>query len=322
MSVCTLQSMKVAATQRSQALLTAEQLQFYEANGFACLDQIASREEVLTIRSILEDLFRKRAGEKEGALFDTLASNSGPSVQKSIQITNPMNYSATLRHLECVQRAASLAKQILGDAAKLNGDFVISKPAEVGMGTPWHQDEAYRDPGFDYQEVTIWISLQDVSQDSGCMAFIPGSHKKGIYDHRSPGNDARVHALECSCEDLSTTSAISCPLPAGGCTLHHGRVLHCTHMNRSTNPRYAYILVFHLPPTPAREVRNFPWLAEKKSAEKLRKRAWLLRGGVFTVAWRKFRRGDLGDFAGIRYGIKRGLSAMRKTKPPQLEGPN
>jgi hypothetical protein len=179
------------------------------------------------------------------------------------------------------------------------------------MGTPWHQDEAYRDPRFDYQELTIWMSLQDVSQDSGCMSFIPGSHRKGIFGHRSPGNDAHVHALEC-CEDLSTMSVVSCPLPTGGCTLHHGRTLHCTSTNHSLIPRYAYILVFHIPPTPAREHRSFPWLAEKKSAEKARKRAWLLRGGALVIAWRKFRRGDLWDIAGIRYGIKRGLSALRK----------
>jgi ectoine hydroxylase-related dioxygenase (phytanoyl-CoA dioxygenase family) len=298
-------------TQRGYALLTDNQKRSYEMNGFACLDRITSREEVLKIRSILEDLFRKKAGEKEGDLFDTLATNGGVTGQKSLQITNPMNYSADLRNLEFVRIATGLAKQILGDGAKLTGDFVILKPAKQGLGTPWHQDEAYRDPRFNYRELTIWMSLQDVAQDSGCMSFIPGSHRTGIYSHRSAGNDAHVHALECS-EDLSKMSVVSCPLPTGGCTLHHGRTLHCTNTNRSLVPRYAYILVFHIPPTPAHVHRSFPWLEEKKSAERARKRAWLLRGGAFVIAWRKFRRGDLWDIAGIRYGIKRGISALRK----------
>jgi ectoine hydroxylase-related dioxygenase (phytanoyl-CoA dioxygenase family) len=292
-------------------VLTEDQTRFFEVNGFASFDQIGSRDETLKIRSILTELFRKRAGENEGALFDTLATDTSPTVQKSLQITNPMNYSAELRKLNFIRSAHIIAKQILGDGAKLTGDFVILKPAKLGLGTPWHQDEAYRDPRFDYHEMTLWMSLQEVAPNSGCMNFIPGSHRKGIYEHRSPGNNVHVHALEC-CQDLSDMSVVSCPLTAGGGTIHHGRTLHCTSANLSPVPRYAYILVFHIPPTLAREHREFSWLVEKKSAEQVRKRAWLFRGGVFVIVWRKFRRGDFWDIAGIRYAIKRGLSAMRK----------
>ena len=302
---------QTALSHEAHPVLTPEQVRFFETNGFLSLDQIVTKEEVQKCRSILDDLFRKRAGEKEGALFDTMAADSADTVPKSLELTNPMNYSSELRKTNYVRNATSLAKQLLGDGAKLASDMVILKPAELGVGTPWHQDEAYRDPRFDYHELTLWLPLQDVGLNSGCMEFIPGSHKQGIHPHRSPQNDARIHAIECA-QDLSDMEIVACPLPAGGCTLHHGRTLHCTTMNRAPIARYAFILVFHIPPTPNDGNRTFSWLAEKQSARKDLKRNWILHGGVFVLAWRKFRRGDLWDLAGIRYSVKQGLRAIRK----------
>jgi hypothetical protein len=33
-----------------------------------------------------------------------------------------------------------------------------------GAATPWHQDEAFRDPAYDYAEITIWMPLQAVER--------------------------------------------------------------------------------------------------------------------------------------------------------------
>jgi len=52
-------------------------------------------------------------------------------------------------------------------------DLAILKQAKKGSPTPWHQDEASRDPHFDYNEITVWIPMQDTDAKSSCLQFIP-----------------------------------------------------------------------------------------------------------------------------------------------------
>lgn len=294
-----------------QGMLTEDQIRSYHANGFVSMDRLADADEVATVRSILEELVTKKVGANEGSQYDTLASEEQNGAQKSVEISGPMSYAPALRNLALLHNATALARQILGEGAKLSGDFLLLKPAKSGTGTPWHQDEAYRDPRFIHKEMTVWIPLQEVSEQNGCMVFVPGSHTRGIYRHQSPGNDKRVPALECP-EAANMPNPVACPLPAGGCTLHDGETLHCTTNNLSASPRYAYILVFHVPPMLAKEAKSFPWLDEKQSLQREQKRAWMLRGGVFVMVWRRIRRRGLWDMSGLRYDIQRVLNALHK----------
>ena len=296
---------------KDQAVLTEDQIRCYRANGFVSMDCLANSDEVATVRSILEDMVRNKIGANEGSQYDTLAADEPKGPPKSVEISGPMSYAPALRSLNFLHTATALARQILGPDAKLSGDFLLLKPAKSGTGTPWHQDEAYRDPRFIHKEVTVWIPLQDVCEQNGCMVFVPGSHKRGIYRHQSPGNDKRIAALECP-DAASMPNPVACPLPAGGCTLHDGETLHRTTNNLSSSPRYAYILNFHVPPTLSKEVKSFPWLDEKQSFQREQKRAWMLRGGVFVMIWRRIRRRGLWDTSGLRYDIQRVVNALHK----------
>ena len=142
------------------------------------------------------------------------------------------------------------------------------------------------------------------------MLFVPESHRLGVLEHRSPNNNPRTHALEC-CGDFPRDLAVACPLPAGGCTIHTSRTVHCTKTNTSPANRYAYILVFCVPPTPAANPTSYPWLDEKRTDDQRAKRAWLLRGGVFIVLMRKLRQGDLLSARGFAVAFKRGMRILR-----------
>ena len=121
--------------------------------------------------------------------------------------------------------ARGMAEQILGGAVRFKADISLMKPARIGEATPWHQDEAFQDPAFDYEEVSFWLALQPVNEANSCMAYLPGSHKGPVLPHGFPGNDPRIHALECI-SGFDPRDAVECPLPAGGCVIHNGRTVH------------------------------------------------------------------------------------------------
>src|ERR1700731_3508099 len=232
--------------------------------GFLRIDGITDLSEIAEVRERMDDLLARKAGMREGAFFDMLAPAGEQTDMKLLQIRNASDYAPALAKTHFVQNAKKLAQQILGANARLWFDMLILKPAKSNADTPWHQDEAFCDPRFEHKEITFWMPLQDVTEENGCMNFIEGSHTGRVLSHHSPGDDPTVHALEC-CGDFEPSKAVACPLPAGSCSIHYGRTLHSAGGNRSDQPRYAYILGFHVPPTPSVEERSFPWLGEKRT---------------------------------------------------------
>jgi len=142
----------------------------------------------------------------------------------------------------------------------------------VGAPTPWHQDEAYWDPGLEYHSISVWMPLQEATLENGCMQFVPGSHKLPVAPHRSIGNDPRVHGLEIA-SDVDVSGAVACPLPPGGATFHLSSTLHYAGPNTTDTPRRAYILGFNTPPKPRPVPRNFWWQREKRTARQERAQA-------------------------------------------------
>jgi hypothetical protein len=278
--------------------------------GFITVPQISTSAELALLRTVFNRLFAQGAGRKEGAQYDILGHDSDHAEQSLPTIINPSNYAPELRQLKCRKHAAAMARQLLGPGATSSFEHVILKPAHQGGATPWHQDEAYRvDPDFDYRQVSIWMPLQDATLENGCMMYVPGSHRLGVLPHRSPGDDPLVHAIECAAGFESST-AVSCPLPAGGATAHHGRTLHFAGPNRSSAPRYAFIMAFEIPPVPLQQRRDFYWNREKRAANMTRRRLWRRRGGIVIEALRKLRSGMWRQPARLKFEIRRAWRAL------------
>jgi hypothetical protein len=294
-------------------LLGEGQLAEFRERGFVAMDHFTSEADVVYIRGVIERLFHTRAGHNEGAHFNFAGADDDPDAPQFPQILVPCNYEEGLRKTALYRQGFEIARQLLGPEAQFIGDHTLNKPAINGPETPWHQDEAFRDPNFDYEEISIWVPLQDVGEANGCMQFIPGTHRAALLPHRSPNNDRRAHALEC-CGGFDLRDAVSCPLPAGGCTIHTGRTLHGTGPNHASAARLAYVLNFGIPPRPAVHPRTFPWLEEKETARLERKRAWMRRGGVFVKAWRLLKRTEPKDYARLISRIVRKAVSGKASK--------
>ena len=267
----------------SRVTLTEEQIEFFKEHGYLRLAQISPPSEVAILKEIYDGLFARKAGHKQGAFIDFTGADEDDKPQTSPQIIDPVRFAPQLRHTIFRANALAIAKQLLGSRAYGVFEHAILKPAGIGAPTPWHQDEAFRyDYAPGYRELSIWMPLQNVDTSNGCLEFIPGSHLGGVLPHSSPNNDPRVHALECI-GDFAESKAVPCPLPAGGCTIHHCRTLHHAGPNQSTQPRRAYVLAFALPLKISPKLSpQFAWNLDKQTASERRKQEWRRRGGFVT----------------------------------------
>ncbi len=266
--------------------LDTEQIDRFRGDGFIALDRITSAEEVERLRLIFDRLFSTGAGRERGSQFDLAGTDEEGKRPVLPQIVNPVEFAPELAETEFRVTALQIARQLLGPEAEPWFEHAILKPPGYGAPTPWHQDEAHRsDPGVNYEQVSIWMPLQEATLENGCMEFIPGSHRGAVLEHRSPGNDPRVMALECVGQ-FPAADAVPCPLLPGGATVHHWRTLHHAGANTSNIPRRAYILAFRGKQTPDSTFQGYPWNAEKATAAQARREAWENRGGVAGKAAR------------------------------------
>jgi ectoine hydroxylase-related dioxygenase (phytanoyl-CoA dioxygenase family) len=285
--------------------LTAAELQELERSGFVTHRNLVSTEEAETLRTCITRLFNVRAGYEEGAYGELTPNQSKDHEPNSPQIHNPVNYAPELHQSNCFKGALTIAKQILGPSAHFFTDIAILKHPRHGAPTPWHQDEAFRDPRFTYREVTIWVALQDVDETSGCLKFVPGTHNTAVRMHRAAGGDIESLALECVEDSLDGEAGVTCPIPAGACTVHFPRTLHCSLPNVSGRPRIGYAMTFGLDPEPATTPVAFPWLDNRIPEVQARRTQWMQHGGWAITGWRRLRRGELRGWRTFRYWASR-----------------
>jgi ectoine hydroxylase-related dioxygenase (phytanoyl-CoA dioxygenase family) len=100
----------------------------------------------------------------------------------------------------------------------------------------WHQDATHFGLEPNDQHVTAWLALSDASLDSGCMQFIPGSHRRQL--PHTYGMAASVNDAEQFIEKPGdVASAADCCLAPGQFSLHNTLCVHQSGPNRSRDRR-------------------------------------------------------------------------------------
>ncbi len=139
------------------------------------------------------------------------------------------------------------ARRLIGNNLILWGGEIFAKPAGTGKRTPWHQD-CYN-PAVKAgagrklpRSVMIWIAVDDVDADNGCLRFIPGSGRDGRIDHAQVQHTRDLLNFEADTEGLAD-KAVDGVRPSGFYSCHDLFVLHGANANVSGRRRAG--LTFH-----------------------------------------------------------------------------
>lgn len=188
-------------------------------------------------------------GERDDGTAGVIDQILGPEL--TVPEILDTTYFANARQIACALLDIE-SSEILGA-----GTHMIFKPAAAGRDTPWHQDEAYWDqPGVTAHSLSVWMPLDDVTVDSGCMQFLPGSHRADVVAHRNLGVGEPL-VLD---DEHDVSGAVACPIAAGHATVHHCRTLHYSGPNYSERPRRAISALVHGPVARRAEPLDRSWL--------------------------------------------------------------
>ena len=259
---------------------TPDDVEFFRENGYLVVERITTDEELEWLTEVFLAVFEDGTGVFEpGRERD----QQGPP-QISQTIAPELRYPALLEttYRRNARHFAAALLEVPEDELSTWG-HMIRKPALKSRAAPWHQDEAYWRPELTYHALAVWLPLHEVSVERGAMQFIPGSHKGDLLQHHHVG-DPLANLLEA--EEVDTSNAVPCPLPAGGATFHHHRTLHYTAPNTTELDRLAFPMEFQLPPQRRETPIETPWVDALREASggDLGPLVWIADGKILPVS--------------------------------------
>lgn len=140
-------------------------------------------------------------------------------------------------------RWVALAESLLGEPVVSDQPEWFNKPPGTNHVTPPHQDNYYfclTPPSV----LTIWLALDRVDAENGCLRYVAGSHRRGYRPHaKSKILGFSQGITDYAPDDFTRERAIL--LNPGDAALHHGMTIHRADANFSaTRQRRSFAMVF------------------------------------------------------------------------------
>jgi len=194
----------------------------YEETGFAFPIEVVSHQEINQIRKDFELAeYELRNDPKRLSLLRSYPAQLLPSFDTLIRNDNLI----------------AAASSVLGPNLMVWSSGMFIKEAKSSKIVSWHQDLTYWGLN-NSEETTCWVALSSANKESGCMKFIPGSHKEQIVPHSDTFDDNNLLSRG---QEISVTvneqEATYIELKPGQASMHHGHLFHASGPNKTDDRR-------------------------------------------------------------------------------------
>ncbi|KAG2546513.1 phytanoyl-CoA dioxygenase 1-like [Panicum virgatum] len=266
--------------------LTAEQLSFFDANGYLVLEPFSGEEDVRALRDRMAELI---AGLDDAAqhhrmvLVDDYFSNSAENIsffyedkafgddgclklpkELSIKFVGHAlhEHDPVFKKFSFSENISSILPSLGYKRPAIVQSRYIFKPPGVGGEAFPHQDNTYlhtEPPSC----TGLWLALQDATISNGCLWAIPGSHKNGLKTRMI--KDEKGTYFDRPIPSYDHKEFVSLEVKSGGLVVIHGNLVHKSAENLSPTSRHAF--VFHVVDTEGCEWSKGNWVQRKTAPE-------------------------------------------------------
>lgn len=220
--------------------LTPEQISFYRKNGYLIIDDFLNADELDDWRHAVDTAVTARDDHRLPYDSAQIPGRARGETVFRQRINLWMDHEG-VRDIMFDERIGKMAADLEGvDGIRIWHDQALIKQPWANP-TTWHQDNTKWSFSSE-QAITIWVALDDVTLQNGCMFFLPGSHKTRLDDHPAAGDF--VGAMFTTYPELGKKEPAPVVMPAGGCSFHNGLMVHAAHANMSPHPRRAFTCAY------------------------------------------------------------------------------
>jgi ectoine hydroxylase-related dioxygenase (phytanoyl-CoA dioxygenase family) len=219
-------------------VLTNRQVQSYNDNGYLLVPSLYSVAELDAMEAAFDQIVARRVALRVG----TNATWGGEKWREVYGVTDNaiihchdvQAYSAVWSRAILQERFTEALSQCMGcPNVQLHHTKLFQKPPEKGSPFPMHQDHDY----FPHARHTMTagvIYLTDSTEEMGCVAVYPGSHKLGRLE------TWEAHHLDPARYPLE--KATLCEAKRGDVLIFNYLTIHGSGINRSSKPRKSVLV--------------------------------------------------------------------------------
>lgn len=213
--------------------VTQEQIDFYRENGFVVTEDFLSPEELESWREAVADAVAARGQQR---ILGQMGKTNEYYENVFVQRVNLWQDNEKMRKLMLDPRLGKIAATLAGvEGIRIWHDQALIKQPWANP-TGWHLDNPYW--SFHSRDaITIWVALDDVTIENGCLWFLPGTHKLATFDNVGIGPN--IGDLFKVYKDWATIRATPVIIKAGSCSWHNGIIAHAAGPNMTPGFRRA-----------------------------------------------------------------------------------
>ncbi len=236
--------------------VTDTEIRTFWEDGFVCLRGVISQEWLSKLEAAVDevlagleqaeisrDLTKAAAAARAQGGGGLGGERSGNSIGRFLATSGAWNFSPKARAFDMQSPLPEIAGQLLrSDVVRFYDDQVLVKEPDCAEYSPFHTDEGYWKLTGD-QVLAIWASADLVTEETGAMRYVRGSHLMNDLFHardfatgrdvvRTSGGEYRdTLDVESHEEDFDI---VTLPVEPGDIIAHHYRTIHGSKGNYST----------------------------------------------------------------------------------------
>jgi phytanoyl-CoA hydroxylase len=217
-----------------------QRLKIFKEDGFVAVPEFCNPVELSSIESALAHFIDFRISQlppEEVFYEDKANSDSLKQIQRMDDHDDFFGAFFT-------EKPQALAVELLGEPVIGKNLQYFNKPPGIGQATPAHQDGHY----FMLQPchaVTMWMALDNVDEENGCVRYLRGSHLDGMRPHERTQTLGFSQGIV-NFGDNETREEVPCPAKPGDLLAHHALTIHRADANASlTRNRRALGFIFY-----------------------------------------------------------------------------
>jgi ectoine hydroxylase-related dioxygenase (phytanoyl-CoA dioxygenase family) len=214
--------------------LSAKQIEAFRQDGYLVLENQVPDNVLDDIRGEIAKFQDQARGLSQSTDELDLEDSHTPEAPRLRRIKLPHTHNKIMRDLMYTDHILAPARDLIGPDIRLHTTKLNMKMGGYGAAVEWHQDVAFY-PHTNDDVLAIAVIIDDMQSENGPLMVFPGSHRGPIHDHHV--NGVFAGAMDLSACGFDMNDAVELKGPAGSVSIHHGRIVHGSALNRSDRDR-------------------------------------------------------------------------------------
>ena len=213
----------------STSQITSTELQAFNEDGFLALPRFLAGDNLDSLQHELNRFISSQLHRlpPEHVFYEV---KNDPTTLKQIQQLG--KHDPWFEKLIADSILRQIAEQLLQSPVVPKNLQYFNKPAGNGKATPPNQDGYYfmLSPP---DAITMWLALDHVDEENGCVRYVKGSHKDGMREHSRTETLGFSQGIKGYPTAGELEHEVACPAAPGDLLVHHALTIHRANANKS-----------------------------------------------------------------------------------------